>query len=224
MTRGITFAGLATVTAVACSAGSPELDTRTFELRHLDVNAAARMIDPYVYGDRPTAPGAISGAGNTITVRETPDNLEKIARVLAEYDRPRPSVQLHLQIIAADGASTSDPAIAEVEAELRKLFRFEGYRLVAEAFVGGTDGSSMMQEVSGARDERFGIDVEIHQVRGTADSGSVLMEVGLRTIEGSGLRTSVNARTGQTVVLGNAQLGREGGTLILTVRPELVGG
>ncbi len=81
----------------------------------------------------------------------------------------------------------------------------------------------MMQEVSSA-DGKYGIEVEIRQVRGTADSGSVLMDVGLRTFQGTGLRTSVNARAGQTVVLGNAQLGSKGGTLILTVRPELVGG
>ncbi len=223
MNRGIAFAALAAVAALGCSAGSPDLDTRTFELQHLEVNAAAQMIDPYVYGDRAGAPGEISGTGNTLTVRETPDNLDKIARVLAEYDRPKPSVQLHFQIIAADGASAPDPAIAEVETELRKLFRFDGYRLITEAVLGGTDGSTVTQRVSGPEGP-LEINVEIQQVRGATDSGSVLMKVALWVPEGGGLNTSVNARSGQTVVLGNAQIGSKGGTLILTVRPELVGG
>jgi hypothetical protein len=34
--------------------------------------------------------------------------------------------------------------------------------------------------------------------------------------------TRVNARIGQTMVVGNAQLMTGGGTLILTVRPEIV--
>ena len=34
--------------------------------------------------------------------------------------------------------------------------------------------------------------------------------------------TAVNARDGQTLVVGNAQIIHGGGTLILTVRPEFV--
>jgi hypothetical protein len=207
--------------ALGCSAG-PELDTRTFRLEHLEGFAAAEIVAPYVYTDRPDAPGTLSHQGNVLTVRETLDNLEKIARVLEELDTAEPGVQLRFQIIEANGAATSDPAIAEVEAELRKLFQFRGYRLLAEAFVGGVEGSSISQAVS-ARGEPYAIDARIHRVQVSDAGGSVMLTVALRLPNvGSTLESTVNVPVGKTVVLGNGQLDPQRGPLILTVRPELV--
>jgi hypothetical protein len=207
----------------ACSASEPPVDARTFELRHLDGQQAAEIIKPYVYDDREKSPGSFSYTDQIITVRETPDNLDKIARVLTEHDRPKPTVRLHFKVIAADGPGRPDSAIADIEAELRKLFRFQGYRLVAEAFVGGREGSHITQEIAGEGGS-YGLLVGINQVRGTPDSGSVQLGVQLSTAFGGSLQTSVNARAGQTIILGNAQISDKGGTVILAVRPELVGG
>lgn len=220
--RITTWSVLAFLGLAAC--GGPRLDTRTFELKHLTGNEAARLLAPYVFADRKEAPGAWSEANGAITVRETPDNLEKITRVLAEFDRPKPSVRLTFQIIQADGAATTDPAIAPVEAALRKLFRFKGYRLLAEAVAGGMEGSEVRQIVSGSGGP-YAITATILDARGTADSGSVRIKAELFVNDlGTVLNTAVTLRSGQTAVLGNAQLGsRLGvGTLILTVRPELV--
>jgi hypothetical protein len=204
----------------ACS--GPTLDTRTFELKYLRGEEARDIIRPYVFDDRPDAPGQISHHGPLITIRETPDNLEKIARVLAQYDRPTPSVQLHFQIIQADGATQSDPAIAEVEGALRKLFRFRGYRLVGEALVSGTEFSESAQEISGAGGP-YTIVARIGDVSGSGDSGVVRLEAFLHLPRiGQPLQASVSLRAGQTAVLGNARLNPEGATVILTVRPELV--
>lgn len=208
------------LTAVAC--GGPRLDTRTFDLKYLRGEEARDIIRPYVFDDRPKAPGRISTQGPLITVRETPDNLDKIARVLARYDRAAPSVRLRFQVIQADGASQSDPAIAEVENALRKLFRFRGYRLVGEALVSGTEFSESSQEIAGTGGP-YGIVARIGDVSGAGDSGVVRLETFLRVPKlGEALRTSVSLRAGQTAVLGNARLNPEGGTVILTVRPELV--
>src|SRR2546423_6566720 len=133
----------------ACHAGRPDLDTRTFELKYLREGEASALISPYVYADRPAGKGVFSVVGSTITVRETRDNLEKITRVLAEYDRPRPTLQLTFRLIEADGTPTVDPAIADVEAVLRKLFRFRGYRLAAEGVVSGVEGSQVAQTLNG---------------------------------------------------------------------------
>ncbi len=214
---------IAAVIAGLGGCGPPNLDTQTFELQHLDAHRAAEMIDPYVYGDRPDAPGSMSAVGNTLTVRETRDNLDKIGRVLAEFDRPRPTVRLQFQLIEANGDATPDPAIADVEAELRKLFRYQGYRLLHEAVVGGTEGSHIEQVVGheGAfAGEGYVIMATIGAVRAKGDSGFVELEVGVRNPMMGALRTTVNARVGQTLVVGNAQLVRGGGTLIVTVRPE----
>ena len=205
------------------ASSGPALDTRTFELLYLEQYEATPLIEPYVYFDRPDAPGTISATSNAITVRETPDNIEKIQRVLAEYDRPKPTVRLYFQLIEADGATTTDPAIAEVEAELRKLFRYEGYRLLTEAVVGGTEGSHI-EQVVGSGDNQWIVTATIENVRAMGDSGTVGVAAGVRSPMRGEFETTVNARFGQTLVLGNAQLMGDGGTLILTVRPELVGG
>lgn len=212
---------LAALIAIGCSAG-PELDTRTFRLAYLEGSAAAEIVGPYVYTDRPDAPGTFSYRDNVLTVRETPDNLEKIARVLEEFDTPEPGVQLRFQIIEANGSSTSDPAIAEVEAELRKLFQFRGYRLLAEAYVGGVEGSSISQAVS-TRGEPYVIEAHIHRVQVSDAGAAVTLTVALRLPNvGSTLESTVNVAAGKTVVLGNGQLDPQRGPLILTVRPELV--
>ncbi len=200
----------------------PRLDTRTFPLSNLDGDEASRLLSPYVFSDRKDAPGQMNWLRGSITVRETPDNLDKIGRVLAEYDRPKPSVRLHFQIVQADGAPTKDPAIADVESELRKLFRFRGYRLVAEAVAGGMEGSDLRQIVSGLGGP-YVITAAILDARGSGDSGSVRIKAELFVERvGRVLNTAVTLRPGQTAVLGNAQMSEKLETLILTVRPELV--
>jgi len=213
----LVLAGL--LAAAAC--GGPRLDTRTFRLNHLDGGEAAQLISPYVFVDRKDAPGQMNSLRGSITVRETPDNLDKIARVLAEYDRAKPSVRLRFQIIQANGAAAADPAIAEVEASLRKLFRFRGYRLVAEALAGGMEGIQISQVVAGLGGP-YHIRANIFDVRGSGDSGSVRVNAELNAPGATSLSTTVTLRAGQTAVLGNTQLGEKLGTLILTVRPELV--
>jgi hypothetical protein len=160
---------------------------------------------------------------NTVTVRETPDNLEQIARVLAEFDVPSPWVRLHFQLIEADGSGPADPRIADIETELRKLFRYEGYRLAAEAVVSGTARSVIEQSIGGDVRQGTGyvLDVDIGEVRLIGESGYVALNVHLRSPYGGGLGTRVNARTGQTLVIGNARLREGSGTMILAVRPEL---
>jgi hypothetical protein len=214
---------VALLALAACDA-APTLETRTYPLQYVSSETADGLIRPYVFSDRADAPGTMSFTESTVSVRETADNLEKIARVLAQYDVPSPWVRLHFQLIAADGASTRDPAIAEVEAELRNLFRYAGYRLLADAVVTGTARSHVEQVIggSGSREASYILGVTIGEVRTLGDSGFVSLDVQLRSPMTGALATQINARAGQTVVLGNAQLQVGGGTVILVVRPELV--
>ena len=161
-----------------------------------------------------------SVAGTMLTVRETKDNLEKIARVLAEYDRPRPTVRLTFQLIEADGTPTVDPAIADVEAVLRKLFRFRGYRLAAEGVVSGVEGSQVSQMLSGPAGQ-YDLGAEIDRLSGRGDSATVQLGVRLSLYPGS-FMTRLGVPLGKTAVLGNLRGERRRSTMILTVRPELI--
>jgi hypothetical protein len=218
-------ASLATVTALwlgACGTG-PDLDTRTFELKYLRPGDASAIISPYVYADRPTGKGVVSVAGTAITVRETKDNLDKIERVLANYDRPQPTVRLTFRLIQADGVTGADPAIADVEATLRQLFRFRGYRLVGEGVVSGIEGSGVSQMLGGGGMLGYaaGLEASIERISGRGDSATVQLNVRLNLFPGT-FQTRLNVPLGKTAVLGNVHGGRAGTTVILTVRPELV--
>jgi hypothetical protein len=219
----VLFAAAGLWGAMRFMASGPTLETETFELQYLPDYEASQLIEPYVWNDRPGAPGTASSISNMLTVRETSDNLEKIRRVLATYDRPKPTVRLHFQLIEANGSTTTDPSIAEVEAELRKLFRYEGYELMGEAFVGGAQGSHI-EQVVGAQEQAFVVTASIENIRVTGDSGTVQIRAGVRSPNWGEFETTVNARFNQTLVVGNAQIMRGGGKLILTVRPEGMGG
>ncbi len=215
----------------ACGSGVT-LETRTFRLQSLDDHVALAVIDPYVYGDRPAAPGAATAVQGVLTVRETSDNLDRIARVLEEFDSPRQSVTLHFQVILANGAGSADPAIAEVEEELRRLFRFAGYRLVAQSSVTGLAQSHVNQKMftqnpdsrSPARTmfRWYDVSAEIGKIVGSGGSAMVNLEVRLDGNSSMLFSASVVVGIGNTIVLGTLQL-PDDQALILTVRAELAG-
>ncbi len=211
--------GVLAVVLTACGPGT-RLETRTFEVQYLQPHEVEELIAPYVFNEQ----ARLSVGSTAISVRETAANLDQIERVLARYDRPKPGVRLHFQLIRANGTDRTDPEIADVESALRKLFRFQGYRLVAEAVVAGVEGSQAQQAIraqgSGAQ---YAISAHIMEVRAVGDSGTVRVLVNLMMENiGTALQTGVNLRAGQTVVLGNVQADPQSDTIILTVRPEFV--
>lgn len=224
-TRTAAFAALCATLLLAASAcqRSVKLDTRTFQLKHISVGTAMGIVRPYVYRDRKDGPhGEMSGAPGVLTVRETLDNLEKIQRVLARYDVPDSSgsqgdVRLHFQLIEADHFTGTDPAIAPVEAQLKKIFQFKGYRLVGEAVVGAADNSKISQRLAGGYELQAQIDRE--------GPGTIrVQEIRLyQSHVGTILQTTVNIHPGQTLVVGSAaEGGHATGTLLLTLRAENV--
>ena len=215
----------------ACGSGVT-LETRTFRLQSLDDSVARTIIEPYVFWDRPDAPGTVTAIQGVLTVRETSDNLDRIARLLEEFDRPRQSVTLHFQVIVANGAGSADPAIAEVEEELRRLFRFAGYRLVAHGSVTGLEQSHTNQKMFTQDPDNqsrarlmfsfYDVSVDIGKVMGSGESTMVELEVQLDGNNEVLFNASVVLGIGNTIVLGTLQLpGNQ--ALILTLRAELAG-
>ena len=201
-----------------CQRGTT-VDTRTFALKHLDSDVARELITPYVYGDREGTPGTLSTAPGAITVRETPDNLQKIQRVLDEYDVARPDIRLHFQLIEADGFTDTDPAIAPVEAQLRKVFQFNGYRLVGEAFSAPADRSRIRQSFAGGV---YSIEADVLWTQpNTLRLDNVRLWNGPPApMKTPVLGTTVNIKPGQTLILGTAAKEGSKSTLLLTLRAE----
>lgn len=198
------------------------LETRTFDVQHLDPEEAALIVRPYVYEDREGAPGVITTFESGLSVRETPEALDRIAEVLERYDRPRPGVRLYFQIIEADGFEDPDPRIDEVREALDGLFRFAGYRLAGEASLAMTPGRGATQEVA-TSERTFELRVHELQVRQSNDGSAVTLSVLLSGgVMGNAIGTTLTVPVGETVVLGSSSRAESGPTTILTVRPELV--
>jgi len=220
MKARLLFALLALGPLAACGRSPVRLETRTYEIRYLNRGEAQEIVGPYVYQDRPGAQGALSTGQNTLTVRETPDNLDRIGRVLLMFDRPAPSVRLTFKLIRADGAARPDASIRDVESVLRSLFRFQGYALVAEGIVTGAQHSGSRQTLEGSGGP-YTLESDIERVGPAGDSSVVNLSVHLM-FRGGEFRTTVGIPGGKTAVLGNVQGGSTSSALILTVRPDLV--
>ncbi len=214
--RMMLFVAAATLVALG-GCRDTRLDTRTFALAHLPGAEAARLVDPYIYGDRPDARGSVSFTDDAITIRETPDNLDRIARVLEQFDKPVPDLRLRFQLIEADGFTEHDPRIAGVEEQLRSVFQFGGYRLVGEAVVSAADRSEITQTVQGANGDAT-ISANVYRV----GSDRLRLENVSLFLSGRGdvLRTTVNVRPGQTLILGSSPRPGATSTLLLTVKAE----
>jgi len=221
MSRRVLLQIVAASTLLAgCGRSPARLETRTFTLHYLDMYSAERIVGPYVDSTRPGAPGAMNATTGVLSVRETADNLDRIGRVLTQFDRPQPSVRLTFNLIQADGASRPDSAIREVESVLRPLFTFRGYALVGTAMVTGLEGSRTSQGISGAGGP-YRLRTMIAHIDGTGDSATVHLDVQLG-YPGGEFETTVGLPPGKTAVLGNVRSGPANSALILTVRPDLV--
>jgi hypothetical protein len=215
----LAYSALVAWTLLGCQR-TPDLEVRTFNLKHRSGYEAAQLIQPYIYEDREGAPGTMSVLPSAISVRETPDNLEKIGRVLSEFDTPISPIRLRFQLIQADSFKDEDPAIADVVEELHSLFRFEGYRLMGEALVtldGGEGGPQEFEQRFTGLEESFVVRGEVGIIQpGTARLRGIELyreETGARL-----LQTSVSVSVGQTVVIGGGKARRGQESYILTVR------
>jgi hypothetical protein len=83
--------------------------------------------------------------------------------------QPRVPVTLHFKLIAAVSSSTRDPAIADVDSVLRGLFRFAGYRLVAQGSAASDEKQTFALTMVSAEGERF-------QVSGTASGSGLVVD------------------------------------------------
>ena len=199
----------------------PETETRTFEVLYLEDWVVENLVAPYVYSGREGAPGMASVVEGKLTVRETSENLQRIEETLLEFDRPKPVVRLLFQIIEANGDAEVDPRIADVESALRELFRFEGYRLVEEILVHGTESNEVFQEFETEELGRSAIEAVIRNVRTDSAGGSVQIEIRFHLAGNTAFGTTVRVRAGQTAILGRTPSSIGSRNLILAVRPEL---
>ena len=156
------------------------------------------------------------------------------------------NVQLIFHLVEADGFTDDDPEISDVVSELRKLFNFQGYRLLSTSMlnvglarisnvsVGGSGSQRIFAddsetplaihaEVTARRSERT-VRAKVTLTEGASGSSRYEGREGgvvLMGLSGPLLEASVTIRDGQRVVLGSARRSAGEPVLILIVRPRM---
>lgn len=171
------------------------------------------------------AAGPLAGPANAQETEETEENIQ--------------NVLLTFHLVEADGFSDDDPAISDVVAELRKLFNFEGYRLLSTSVlnIGLAPLPRSANELEGTGSQRIipaGSDapLTIETVISTRPYSSPKAVRATVTLSEARvvaefvseqllplLEASVTMRDGQTMVLGTGFRSADEPVLILIVTP-----
>ena len=217
LTKMAVVAILLVLTVPVWAAGE-SLVSRAFELQHKDPQRVIETIQGLLSRD---GSYSIQPARQTIVVTDTPANIEKVAGILAELDVPARSYTLQLTLVSAS-RSTNPPQVpadlVEISKKLSGVLRFNTFEKLGSTIARGNEGTSMSLAIDGYH-AAFGfgqydplsqsLKVEDFRLDRTKDStGSPL------------IRTSLNLRVGQTVVLGASRQPESGKALMIVLLVE----
>lgn len=206
------------------------METKTYELHRLSTDEALALLTPYIR-ERGRLSGTANGAkARLITVREKPDRLALIEQLLDKYDGLGQAVDviLDVQVIEANGFTSRDSAIADIEPTLRQTFRYRGYRLAGEARVQAREGSGFRRALGGGfvlgqTSGGFLLEGAVQRVTTEANERRIPVEIKLMgPTKGGGfveVSGTVTGTIGKPTVIGQST---GEGAIILVIRPSLV--
>ena len=193
---------LVSATAFADAAdGGKSLSVRTFTFKHKQADTAAGIIKSLLSTDGTMS---IQPKTNSLVITDDPANLKKIAAALAEFDTAPQPFRLSVRLLSAGRVANAKPTklpdeLKEVEAQLA-LLRYTSVDTVGAAEAAGREGEPSLIDLTQYRaDFKFG----------QYDPASDTIEVSdfkLAKLDGDQLapmmKTTLNLKIGQTVVLG----------------------
>jgi hypothetical protein len=180
--------------------GSRNLSVRTFQFRHKQADQAAAVIKQFMsaQGSMSIQPGA-----NSLVVTDDPENLKKIASVIAQFDAPPQTFQLAIRLVSAERAAADrahvDRELDDVAAKLA-LLRYNVLERVGSADVLGKEGDPGVVDIGPYRANfAFG-------EYDPASDSLRLSDFRLSRLDGDQLapmmKTTLNLKIGQTLILG----------------------
>lgn len=197
--------------AAPADAGAKSLSVRTFQFKHKSAEQAAQAIKS-LRG----AEGSVAITNGALVVTDTPANLKKIAAALAELDVAPQPFRLSLRLVSAGRGQTARVAddLKELAPKLA-LLRFNVLDNVGAAEVTGREGEQGLVDL-----DRYRADFKLGEYDASSDSVK-LEDLKVSRLEGDTLsqlmKTTLNLKLGQTVILSVARDANSGRALMIVV-------
>lgn len=190
----------------ADDAPSPQLSARSFQFRFRDPERAAAIIKPLM-----SAQGSFSiqPSSNTLVITDRPENLRTIAETLEQFDRPARAFRIELKLVAASRASAAAKVpddLKEIAGKLAATLRFNSFEKIGDLVAEGKEGDPVTIRLESGYGAEFKIsefdplsgslrlnEFQLTRLQKTAKQESQVVPL---------LKTSLNLKIGQTVVLG----------------------
>jgi len=180
------------------------LTARSFEIHYKDVEKAAAMIKPLLSED---GSYSVQPSKNALVVTDTEENLDKIAGALAKYDAPPRHFVLKLTLVAASRSDSPAPVpddLREISRKLSGVLRYNSFEKLGGITAQGKEGDDVVLDFDPGYRATFHFG-EYDPVTGTVRlDGFRLDRVQPSSSDGgdSVMRTSLNLKIGQTIVVG----------------------
>lgn len=193
------------------------LTAKTFTFKHKQADKAANVIKNILSVDGSMS---IQPAANSLVVTDLPENLKKITAALAAFDAPAKALQLEIGLVSASRAPENriDPEIPEDVSSKLAVLRYNVLESLGEASASGKEGEPSVVTIEGYRaDFRFG------EYDPASDSVQIV-DFKLLRAEGDQLapmlKTTLNLKLGQTVVIGATRDAKSQRALMIVVTAQ----
>jgi len=200
---GMCVAGSATAQVVP----KGPLETKTIELKHLKPDEAVSLLKPYLSNAMGTV-SSVSPNMPIVTIKDVPENIGRMEKVLAKYDHSPATIRLVFQLIEADTgprvlALSAERLSSDLNATLRSVLRFSSYRMIGQGMATSGENSIIYQKLaiadSGGWIYTYDIRAELGTIR--------LSDATLQATAATTLRASNGAIEVDTSAIGSVSLG-----------------
>ncbi|HUO84319.1 MAG TPA: secretin N-terminal domain-containing protein [Thermoanaerobaculia bacterium] len=202
----------------ADDAPAERLIARSFELRFKEIERAAAVIRTLL---SPEGSIALQPSKRALVVTDRPANLQRVEEVLGRYDVPAREVEIQILLVSASRsqAPRSVPeGLEEITTKLGGVFRFNSFEKLGEITARGREGDPLVLDLDGYRASfRVG---DYDPIANSVKLSDFHLDR-VQDEEGQPLlRSTLNLRIGQTVVVGASRQPQSARALMLVLRAQ----
>ena len=200
------------------AADGKALTVRTYQFKYKDADKAAAVIKSLMSTEGSLS---IQPAANSLVVTDHPDNLKQISAALLNFDAPAQAFKLSVRLISAaktEGSPRVPDELRDVAPKLAML-RYNSFEDLGSIEVEGHEGEPGLVDMQSG----YRADFRIGEYDPASDSIKV-NDFRLSKLQGAHkdelaqlLKTSLNLKLGQTVILGASKASGSQRALMLVV-------